>query len=89
MKRLILFAILLFSSFTFSQTNYKITYTRTSNGTLVENQDPILVFSNESTSLISSESIQNSKASFPFEQTIITGMNYFQLAQLNLSLIHI
>lgn len=85
MKRLILFAILLFSSFTFSQTNYKITYTRTSNGTLVENQDPILVFSNESTSLISSESIQNSKATFPFEQTIITGMNYFQLAQLNSS----
>ncbi|WP_298303512.1 PNGase F N-terminal domain-containing protein [Flavobacterium sp.] len=85
MKRLILFAILLFSSFTFGQTNYKITYTRTSNGTLVENQDPILVFSNESTSLISSESIQNSKATFPFEQTIITGMNYFQLAQLNSS----
>jgi hypothetical protein len=65
MKRLILFAILLFSSFTFSQTNYKITYTRTSNGTLVENQDPIIVYSNEIFTRVISKSIDENKNIYP------------------------
>jgi GLPGLI family protein len=67
MKRLILFAILLFSSFTFSQTNYKITYTRTSNGTLVENQDPIIVYSNEIFTRVISKSIDENKNIYPSE----------------------
>lgn len=74
---------LLISTFGFGQINYKTTYLRSSNGTLVENQDPILVFSNTSQTLISSESILKNKAPFPFEQTLIDGSSYIQIANLN------
>ncbi|WP_298394168.1 PNGase F N-terminal domain-containing protein [Flavobacterium sp.] len=83
MKDLFTITFLILSTISSSQNNYKITYTRTSNGTLVENQDPILVFSNEKQSVISSEAIQSNKIVYPFEQTVINGLNYFQLAQLN------
>lgn len=85
MKQLIYIAFLLLSATTFSQNNYQITYLRSSNGNLVENQDAIFVFSNEKQSLISSESIENNKISYPYEQTIINGLSYFQLAKLNSS----
>ncbi len=63
----------------------KITYTRSSNGTLIENQDPILVFTNELKTQITSESIFNKKASFPFEYyNIYRETNrYDQFANLN------
>lgn len=63
----------------------KITYTRSSNGTLIENQDPILVFTNELKTQITSESIFNKKASFPFEYYNIYRENnrYDQFANLN------
>lgn len=83
MKNLIFSIILLFSIYSFGQNNYKITYSRTSNGNLIDNQNAILVFSNEKQSLITSESIQNKKSDFPYEQTVINGSSYFQLAQLN------
>lgn len=67
MKPLFIFTILLFSSFTFSQTNYKITYTRTSNGTLVENQDPIIAYSNEIFTRVISKSIDENKNIYPSE----------------------
>lgn len=85
MKQLIYIAFLLLSATTFSQNIYKITYLRTSNGSLVENQDAILVYSNEKESLISSESIETNKISYPHEQTLINGLRYFQIAQLNSS----
>ncbi len=88
MKQLISITILLLSTFTFGQINYKITYLKSSNGTLVENQDAILVFSNENKSLITSESIIKNKAVVPFEQTIITNSIYFQVANLNISKIN-
>jgi GLPGLI family protein len=83
MKNLIFSIILLFSIYSFGQNNYKITYSRTSNGNVIDNQNAILVFSNEKQSLITSESIQNKKSDFPYEQTVINGSSYFQLAQLN------
>ena len=63
----------------------KITYTKSSNGTLIENQDPILVFTNELKTQITSESIFNKKASFPFEYyNIYRDTNtYDQFANLN------
>ena len=85
MKQLIYITILLLSTFTFGQINYKITYLKSSNGTLVENQDVILVFSNENKSLITSESIIKNKTIIPFEQTLITNSIYFQVANLNIS----
>lgn len=83
MKQLISITILLLSTYTFGQTNYKITYLKSSNGTLVENQDAILVFSNENLSLITSKSIINNKAVVPFEETLLTNSIYFQVAHLN------
>lgn len=49
----------------------KIIYTRSSNGKLIENQDAILVFSSKSETLITSEKINNGKALYPFEQSLI------------------
>jgi len=83
MRTSLLLLLLTLAVHSFGQTQYKITYTRASNGSLVENQDPILVFSNEEQSLISSVSIENNKASFPYEQTLINSSNYYQLAHLN------
>ncbi|MFC5683109.1 PNGase F N-terminal domain-containing protein [Flavobacterium sp. MAHUQ-51] len=50
---------------------YKITYIKYSNGKKVENQDPILVFTNQKETLLSSENIQNKKNNYPFEETRI------------------
>lgn len=50
----------------------KITYLKSSNGKLVENQDPILVITTENETVITSEKIHNNKATFPFEQTLIS-----------------
>ena len=83
MRASLLLLLLGFTLHSFGQTQYKITYTRTSNGTLVENQDPILVFSSEEQSLISSVAIENGKAVFPYEQTLIKGTNYYLSAHLN------
>ncbi len=85
MKTLFYSILLLFSISIFGQTNYKITYLKSSNGKLIENQDAILVFSNEKQSLISSEAIVNEKSEYPFEQTLITNLNYLQVANLNKS----
>lgn len=84
MKQLIYLFVFTVSALTFGQTTkFKISYLRSSNGTLIENQDPILVFSDEKQSIITSVSIENRKADFPFEQTIINGTTYYQLAHLN------
>jgi GLPGLI family protein len=71
MKQLIYITILLVSTFTFGQINYKITYLKSSNGTLIENQDPILVFAEDTYTTISSESIESRKATYPYEKTLI------------------
>jgi len=84
MKKLLLFILLLVYGNSFSQ-YYKITYLKSSNGTLIENQDPVWVYTNHQHTHLTSESIVNNKASFPFEQTIIfRGINsYFQIASLS------
>jgi len=83
MKTSLLLILLGFTLHSFGQAQYKITYTRTSNGTLVKNQDPILVFSSEEQSVISSVAIENGKAVFPYEQTLIKGNDYLLSAHLN------
>ena len=85
MKQLLCIAILFVSTFIYGQKNYKITYFKSSNGTLVENQDPTLVYTNENQSLITSEAITNNIAIVPFEQTLIKYPLYFQVANLNQS----
>lgn len=68
-----------------TKTTYKITYLRSSNGKLVENQDPILVFSNGSETMLTSQNILDHKTPFPFEQTIVNHQSnsYQQIGQLD------
>ena len=66
MKKLLLFVLLLVCVNAISQ-NYKITYLKSSNGSLIENQDPILVFTSSEVTQIGSQSIFNGKADFPNE----------------------
>lgn len=84
MKKLLLYVLLLVCSSSFSQ-YYKITYLKSSNGTLIENQDPVWVYTNQQHTHLTSESIVNNNASFPFEQTLIFRSinSYFQIASLN------
>ena len=67
-----------------NQYGYKITYIKYSNGKKVENQDPIIVFTNEKETLLSSEAIQDKKNNYPFEETRIdrTDNSFTQLAYL-------
>ena len=84
MKKLLIYILLLTNGYLFSQ-NYKITYLKSSNGTSIENQDPIIVFTNLQNTLVTSEAIVNQKSPFPFEQTLIIRNSnlYIQIANLN------
>ena len=66
MKKLLFIVLLLVYGNAFSQ-NYKITYLKSSNGSLIENQDPILAFTSSEVTQIGSQSIFNGKADFPNE----------------------
>ncbi len=63
---------------------YKISYVRYFNGKTVENQDPVIVFTNAKETLISSQNIQTKNSSYPFEKTRIdrADNSYIQLAYL-------
>jgi GLPGLI family protein len=77
MKKLIIFAFLwLFigiqaQNLEKSVKGLKITYLKSSNGNLIENQDTILIYTNEFGTLISTEKMNSGNASFPFEQSLI------------------
>mgnify|MGYP006198269275 FL=1 len=77
MKKFITITLLSLFAFAQSQTNakppkgFKITYTRSSNGKLIENQDAIFVFTNPTETLVTSDKMNSGKADFPFEQTLI------------------
>ena len=49
--------------------SYKITYQKASNGKVIEPQDLTLVFTDKNATLITTASIQDRKAAFPFEET--------------------
>lgn len=70
------------TTYAIGQSNYKITYTKSSNGSVIENQDLVVVFSSETESILTSENILKGKANFPYEQSWIKGMEYFQVANL-------
>lgn len=86
MKKLLLFLCLIVYANSFSQ-NYKITYLKSSNGTVIENQDPVLVFTNPKQTLLTSEQIEVGKSGFPFEQTLVVREwnSYINVAALNKS----
>ena len=84
MKKLLLVVLLIVYGNSFSQ-NFKITYQKTSNGTLLENQDLVLVFTNFQNTLLTSEAVAIGKSPFPFEETLIdrTSNSFSQIANLN------
>ena len=61
----------------------KVSYLRSSNGKVFENQDPILLFTSEKLSLVTTEKITLKKANFPIEQTFVDFQlkNILQLAE--------
>ncbi len=87
MKKTLLFLLVLFAVNAFAQKNFealKITYTKIWNGKIVENQDPILVFADKNQTLITTKSIIDKNASFPFEEFLYhrKQRQYFQIAAL-------
>lgn len=83
MKYFILLALLSLGK-SFSQ-EYKISYSKSSNGKIMENQDVLLVYTSTNKTLISSENSISKKANFPFEQNLVdrTSNVYFQITSLN------
>ena len=61
----------------------KVTYLRSNNGKVFENQDPILLFTSEKLSLVTTEKMTLKKANFPIEQTYVDFQlkNILQLAE--------
>lgn len=83
MKKLLICIFLLVYGTIFSQ-NYKITYLKSSNGNLIEGQDPVWVYATETAAGISSEKISLKKADYPFEEISIDRSNntFYQIATL-------
>ncbi len=72
MKNLLLLLLFVLSfSMNGQTTNYKITYLKSSNGKLIENQEPILVFTNDFETVITNQKILDKKAELPFEVTVL------------------
>ena len=72
MKNYVLLLLFVFSFSMNGQTpNYKITYLKSSNGKLIENQEPVLVFTNELETVITNQKILDKKAELPFEVTVL------------------
>ncbi|CAM3410492.1 Peptide-N-glycosidase F N-terminal domain-containing protein [Flavobacterium longum] len=88
MRNLLLLLCCLAGCFGFSQKTpaaLKITYIRSSNGNAMENQDPIVVFTDQSQTVITSQKILDKKADYPFEQSVVdrASLLYSQFAQLS------
>ena len=76
MKRILFLLFIILSQNVLGQKStktdsYKISYSKSSNGKLIENEDAIIVFTNENQTALTTNSIVNGNATFPYEQTII------------------
>ena len=83
----LLFAVLLFTGIHAQKkpNAVQITYIKSSNGTVLENQDPILIYADKNQTIVTSEKIASKKAAFPYEFFYLSRTNnsWFQTAQLN------
>ncbi|MCF6130840.1 GLPGLI family protein [Flavobacterium wongokense] len=71
MKKLLFLVFIAIYGSSFSQ-NYRITYLKSSNGTLIEGQDPIVVYASGENTMLTSQDNDNYKWDhFPMEYTII------------------
>ncbi|CCG52701.1 Protein of unknown function precursor [Flavobacterium indicum GPTSA100-9 = DSM 17447] len=85
MKYILFNFFFLISLFTIGQnTAFEITYQRSSNGKIIDNQDLIKVIATSTYALLSTEKIQNNSATVPFEKTIVntTDLSFTQVASL-------
>lgn len=85
MKYILFNFFFLISLFTIGQnTAFEITYQRSSNGKIIDNQDLIKVVATSTYALLSTEKIQNNSATVPFEKTIVntTDLSFTQVASL-------
>jgi GLPGLI family protein len=85
MKKIIVILICLLTNTLIGQLNYKITYIKSSNGKLVENQDPVIIFSNALKTTLTTQSVLENKAVYPFEFSSIDRKTnaVIQMAKLN------
>lgn len=59
---------LLFSVTVFAQSGlYKITYLKSSNGKILEDQDPVVVFADDNQTIVTSQAAIDKKAEYPYE----------------------
>jgi len=80
--------LLLFISFSIYSQNYKITFLKSSNNKLIENQEPVLVFANSNESIITNQKILDQKADYPYEISYFNGNvenQFYNIAQLNVN----
>ncbi|RZJ73562.1 PNGase F N-terminal domain-containing protein [Flavobacterium sp.] len=87
MKKYFVSLLILLSVAAFAQKKsqeLKVTYLRSSNGKLLENQEPILVFASDATILVSNDRILSGKADIPNENMRIDvkAKQVFQMAQI-------
>jgi len=69
------------------QTTYKISYQKSANGSVIQDQDKTLVFANSDFTYITSEQILNNTKAFPFEETFVNRNkenSYQQVASVSL-----
>jgi GLPGLI family protein len=86
MKYYLLKLFVIFSSVSFAQeTSYEITYQRSSNGKIIENQDLLKVFATHNQVVLSTEKIEANQATVPFEKTLIDtkDLSFYQTATLS------
>ena len=87
MKYLFFLILLAFSTLSLAQKNpkaVKITYLKSSNGKLIEGQDPIIVLSDNAQTVISTQDIIAGKSVLPYEKSFVDrkSTNYIQSAKL-------
>ncbi len=86
MKYYLLKFFVFFSLVSFAQeTSYEITYQRSFNGKVIENQDLLKVFVTHNQVVLSTEKIETNKATLPFEKTLIDtkDLSFYQAATLS------
>lgn len=85
MNYYILILLTFFSLQSNGQNTYKITYLKSSNGKLIENQDPTIVYSNDFLTRVISKSIDENKIVYPSEYFNLNRKSnmFIQIAALN------
>lgn len=86
MKYYLLKFFVFFSLISFAQeASYEITYQRSSNGKIIENQDLLKVFATHNQVVLSSEKIEANQVALPFEKTLIDtkDLSFYQAATLS------